>query len=163
MVGEVMDSKGEPTTVIFLSQHNSQWHSKHLSLYPCTSMAFTHSKKLLFTPYREHYRKPQLVKMRKPADIWWLSPSMHYNTSSTPEAPGQVKSRAGKDSKRQKSKTSVTRQCLLYMTGSCTHEILTIWSPKHDLHNDNTSCVHGWRRFHQASPLYEEVKVVNNC
>jgi hypothetical protein len=40
-MGEVMDFKGEHTTITLLNQHNSKLHSKYLSQHPQINVALT--------------------------------------------------------------------------------------------------------------------------
>jgi hypothetical protein len=41
----------------------------------------------------------------------------------------------------------------------CTHEILTIQSPRESLHNDLTQ--HEWGRFHKTPHLWKEVEAIS--
>ena len=69
---KVMGLGGEPVTLTLLNQHNSLFHSKHLSLYPQVINALIPStKELLFAMDRDHYKKPQPINIENKC-MWFL-------------------------------------------------------------------------------------------
>lgn len=65
MAGEVIDSRLELTTIIFLSQYISWLHSKYLSLYKPQIVAFTsYQRSPLYWMYRGYYMSNNWLDVR---------------------------------------------------------------------------------------------------
>lgn len=108
-------------------------------------------------PDGDHHKNMPLVKM-------WRTPkscgprSQHIcNTNPAPKAQETLEKRNGKTVRAgEPGRRSAMRQCLLHMTRSYAHEILTIWSPKQDLHGDITSWHPNWTGKSHKSPCLDE-------
>lgn len=79
-----------------------------------------------------------------------VSNSKLYNTNSTLKAHRVLWKRGQKDWKSQRTRMSGGMQCLIYLTGSYSLDILTILLPNQDMHTDST-CNCGWETSQKAS------------
>lgn len=66
VASDIIDFEWEPATTIFLNQNNFWLYFKYLSLYSQKSIALTtHQRSFYFAADRDHFRKPQLIKMHR--------------------------------------------------------------------------------------------------
>lgn len=76
----------------------------------------------------------RIIDHGRPTHHWYV-----YKVSLTPEGQGTLWKKQWKISKSQREGRAAARLCLQDRTGSCSHEISKLDSPKQDLHTDNTS------------------------
>lgn len=128
------------------------------------------SAKKLFPAHKEHYRKPQLVKMQKTCSfVWFFSPTVPTVITQLQQLKVRDHCRRGwKDRKRLKNRKFALRLCLSEKCqSSCTHEVSSAWLPTQDLSEEEDDTRQANTRQgklrREASTLNKEPYVAKEC
>lgn len=130
-LSQIIAHKGEPSTAASMNLYNFQIHYKYVFLHLLLNGAFTNHQRNLCLQQTETIQKPTTVHN---AENGWPHGSqtqlIHPKQNSCTQNQGSLQMKEQSQRASEKTRTTIMVSCLLYMTRSYIHDIVSQTSTK---------------------------------